>query len=125
MPISYRIDVERNLVLTTGSGTLTDNDIIQFKARLLQDPDFKPGMKELSDIRGIDQLDITPSGVQAMVQQDARNSAEVASHKLALVVSKEVAYGMARMYQTLTQSNIETVGVFRDIDEARAWLQLK
>ena len=125
MPISYRIDVERNLVLTTGSGTLTDNDIIQFKARLLQDPDFKPGMKELSDIRGIDQLDITPSGVQAMVQQDARHSAEVASHKLALVVSKEVAYGMARMYQTLTQSNIETVGVFRDIDEARAWLQLK
>ena len=125
MPISYRIDLERNLVLTTASGTLTDDDIVQLKTRLVRDPDFKPGMKELSDIRGIDQLDVTPGGVGAMVQQDIRDSAEVASHKLALVVSKEVAYGMARMYQTLTKSNIETVSVFRDIDEARAWLQLK
>lgn len=125
MPISYRIDVERNLVLTTASGTLTDDDIVQHKARLVRDPDFNSAMKELSDIRGIDQLDVTPGGVAAMVQQDIRDSAAVASHKLALVVSKEVAYGMARMYQTLTKSNIEAVGVFRDIDEARAWLQLK
>jgi len=125
MPISYRIDVERDLVLTLGSGSLTDDDIVQFKARLLRDPDFKPGMRELSDIRGVDQFDVTPAGVQAMVQQDTRDSEKIASHKLAIVVSKAVAYGMARMYQTMTESNIETVRVFRDIDEASAWLQLK
>lgn len=125
MPISYRIDVEHCLILTTASGTLTDDDIVQHKARIVQDPDFRPGMKELSDIRGVDQLNVTPAGIMEMVNQDAKDSTTVGSHQLALVVSKEVAFGMARMYQSLTKPNIETVGVFRDIDEARVWLQLK
>jgi hypothetical protein len=31
---------------------------------------------------------------------------------------------MARMYQSLTESNEQNhVGVFRDIDEAKAWLE--
>ena len=125
MPISYRIDLERNLALTTASGTLTDDDVLQLKARLLRDPDFKPGMKELSDIRSIDRLDVTPAGVRAVVQQDKRDRAHVASHKLALVLATEVAFGLVRMYQILTQSTMENVGVFRNIDEANAWLQME
>ncbi len=123
MPVSYTIDVQSSLVLTRASGTLTDDDVIQLKARLVRDPDFKPGMRELSDIRNIDHLDVTPAGVRAMVLQDKEDASQVASHKLALVLSEDVAYGMARMYQTLTESNMENVGVFRDIEEARAWLQ--
>jgi hypothetical protein len=123
MPISYRIDPERNLVLTTASGILTDDDVLQHKAHLVQDPAFQPGMKELSDIRGIDRLEVTPAGVRAMVQQDERDGARVASHQLALVLSKDVAYGMARMYQTLAESKMGSVGVFRDAAEAIAWLQ--
>jgi hypothetical protein len=125
MPISYRIDVERNLVLTTASGRLTDDDILQLKARLVRDPAFTPGMKELADIRNIDGLDVTPAGIQAMVQQDRNDSAHLASHKLAIVLSDDVAFGMARMYQTRTESSMGNVGVFRDIEEARTWLQLK
>ncbi len=95
MPISYVIDAGRNLVLTTASGTLTDDDVLGLKGRLVRDPDFKTGMNELSDIRSIDHLDVTPAGVRAMVQRDERDAARVGSHKLALVLSKEVAYGMA------------------------------
>ena len=35
MPISYVTDPERDLILTTASGTFTDDDVIQFKARLV------------------------------------------------------------------------------------------
>lgn len=125
MPISYRIDVERGLVLTTASGTLTDDDILQLKDRLVRDPDFTPGMKELSDIRNIDALDVTPAGIRAMVQQDGKDSERITFQRLALVLSDDVAFGMARMYQTLTGSRMANVGVFRDIEQAKAWLQLK
>lgn len=125
MPISYVIDPERHLVLTTASGTLTDDEVIQFKDRLVRDPGFTPGMSELSDVRGVDRLEVTSAGVRAMVQQDEEAATHVASHKLALVVSQDVAYGMARMYQTLTESHMKHMGIFRDIDEARAWLQLE
>ncbi len=123
MPISYHIDVERRLVLTRASGTLTDADVLALKTRLTQDPDFVPGMRELSDCRGIERLDVTPAGVRAMVQQDQRQGAD-GPHRLALVLSKDVAFGMARMYQSLAGSNEQDhVGVFRDIDEAKAWLE--
>lgn len=125
MPISYRIDAGRSLVLTAASGTLTDEDVLALKERLARDPAFSPDMKELSDCRGIERLDVTPAGIRAMVEQDESDSDGAATHKLALVLSTDVAYGMARIYQSLSEvHDNENVGVFRDLDEAKAWLEV-
>jgi hypothetical protein len=125
MPVSYHIDVKRDLVLTTASGILTDEDVLEHKAKLTNDTLFKPGMKELSDLRFIDRLAVTPDGVRAMVQKDSLDKVQLVSHKLAIIVSQDLAFGMARMYQTLTQSNLENVGIFRSIEDARVWLQVE
>jgi hypothetical protein len=66
MPISYRIDEARALVLTTATGALTDADILGLKARLQVDPRWSPGMRELADVREIDRLDVTTEGVRRM-----------------------------------------------------------
>ena len=71
MPISYRIDPSRKLVLTQASGVLTDADILTLKASLKADARFSAGMSELSDIRQIGRLDVTAAGVRAMVDYDA------------------------------------------------------
>jgi hypothetical protein len=120
MPLTYRIVSEERLVLTEGSGVLTDADVLAHKERLLSDPAFQPGMRELSDIRAIERIAVTPEGVRAMVDYDRR--AGVAAHRLALVVSQEVAFGMARMYQLVGAREDQSVGVFRSIDEAMQWL---
>jgi hypothetical protein len=122
MPISYEIDEARGLVHTTASGTLTDSDILQLKARLVADPRWRSTMRELSDVRAIDKLEVTAEGVQSMMLRDQSDAAALASYRLAIVVSKEVAYGMARMYQILTERTVPHVGVFRDMEEARSWL---
>jgi hypothetical protein len=122
MPISYRIDEARGLVLTTASGTLTDSDILQLKARLAADPRWKPGLRELSDIRSIDRLDVTTKGVQQMAMRDEGDAAALASYRLAIVVSHQFVYGMARMYQMLTERTAPNVGVFQDMEEAKRWL---
>jgi hypothetical protein len=121
MPISYRI--EGNLVLTTASGVLTDDDILQLKKQLVGDPAFKPGMGELSDVRAVEQLAVTPEGVRLMVQHDAAHADQVRTIRLAIVVAKDEVFGMARMYQMLTEGTVDNVKVFRDIAEARAWLE--
>jgi hypothetical protein len=47
---------------------------------------------------------------------------DVGYARLAIVVAKEVSYGLGRMFSTLTEHlPLETV-VFRDIDEAEVWL---
>ncbi len=125
MPISYRIDEEKGLVLTTATGALTDSDILQLKASLLADPRWKPGMRELSDVRAIDRLEVTTDGVTQMMLQDTGAAAALASYRLAIVVSHQVVYGMARMYQMLTEHNVPNVRVFRDIEEAKRWLEVE
>ena len=123
MPITYRIDTERNLVHTTASGTLTDEDVISMKASLVRNPDFRPGMNELSDIRQVEELAVTPEGIRQMVQQDEEDVDQITKHRLAIVVSQDLAFGMARMYEMLTEGHMENVSVFRELDEAVAWLE--
>jgi hypothetical protein len=125
MPISYRIDEPRGLILTTASGVLTDSDILQLKASLLADPRWKPGMRELSDVRMIDRLEVTAAGVAQMMLRDAADAAALASYRLAIVVAHDLAYGMARMYQMLTEQSVPNVRVFRDMEEAKSWLELE
>ena len=96
MPISYRIDPSRKLVLTTATGVLTDDDLIRHKQRLVADPAFQPGMRQLSDVRGVTDLQVTPLGVRLMVAADEGHAAALAGHRLAIVVSKDLAFGMAR-----------------------------
>jgi hypothetical protein len=43
-------------------------------------------------------------------------------HKLAIVAEENVAYGMSRMYQTLGEPNIRSVGVFRNYKDGEEWL---
>jgi hypothetical protein len=44
------------------------------------------------------------------------------SHRTALVVSTPVDFSMARMYASLAQEVDPDFSVFRDLDEAEAWL---
>jgi hypothetical protein len=119
MPISYQIDEARRLVLTTASGALTDSDILRLKARLVADPKRKPGMRELSDVRSIDRLEVTADGVRQMMMRDERHAAALGSYRLAIVVSHQVGYGMARMDQMLTEHILQDVRVFRDMEQAK------
>ena len=122
MPLTYRIDPARRLVLTHATGVLTDADLLAHKERLVRDPAFDPGMWQLSDIRNIERLDVTAVGVQAMVDHDNSNAARRRGHRLALVVPADEAFGMARMYQLMHHSEEENIGVFRTMGEAEAWL---
>ena len=120
MPISYRIDAERSLVVTTAQGVLTDGDILTMKRQLSADPGFKEGMRELSDVRSITDLQVTPAGVQKMAGLDSIATPD--DYKLAIVVGENVVFGMARMYQSLTERNLPHIQVFRDYDAAVSWL---
>ena len=125
MPISFEIDPRLGLVRTTATGVLTDEELLQHKRDLQGDPRFDASMKELSDIRGVERLDVTAEGVRRAVAMDQGQADALGDYKLALVVSADVVFGMARMYQMMTEENIEGVGVFRDIEEALEWLGVK
>ena len=124
MPISYSIDRDLGVVFTTSTGRLTDDDILENKRKLTADPEYSSQLVELSDVRSVTELAVTPEGVARMVSKDAEDADKLDGYKLAIVVSKEVAFGLGRMYETMTQENMPGVGIFRDMNEAREWLGL-
>lgn len=124
MPITYRIDPDQGLILTTATGVLTDDELLDHKRALAADPDFSPGMRQLSDVRGVERLDVTPQGVRLMVALDRHQADQLGAWKLAIVTTADFVFGTARMYQTMTDEELKHVQVFRDMAEARSWLGL-
>ena len=122
MPLTYLIDEELGVVRTTATGRLTDAELLEHKKVLMDDPKFRPGMRELSDIRGVDALDVSPQGVMRAASFDSANSPTVGRHQLGILVPSDHVFGMARMYQMRTDGNTGGVHVFRDEAEAELWL---
>jgi hypothetical protein len=120
--MSYSIDTTRQLVLTRAWGVLTDADLLEHKAQLANDSGFSASMAELSDVRGVERLAVTTEGVKLMVAHDVASSDRMAGHRLALVVSSDESFGMARMYSQRSDGGPQDVGVFRSMTEAEAWL---
>jgi hypothetical protein len=124
MPITYRIDTDQGLILTAATGVLTDEELLKHKRALAADPDFSPGMRQLSDVRGVERLEVTPEGVRLMVALDRDQADQLGDWRLAIVTTADFVFGTARMYQSMTDEEQNRVQVFRDMAEARSWLGL-
>ena len=120
MPVSYQIDRERRIVYTKAFGVLTNSDILDFQKRLREDPEFEPDFRQFADCRAIDEMGVTREGVE---EASSRSPFSHGSRR-ALVVSSDVAFGMARMLENLRHDAGDEIRVFREAEEARRWLGL-
>ena len=123
MPLHSVIQKEQRLVITTGEGRLTLEDVKENQHRLLSDPDFDPGFNQLLDATAITEMAITVDEIKRAV------SPKVFSPKSrrAFVVSSTFMYGMARMIQTYNElsQGSTAVTIFRDRASALEWLGVK
>lgn len=124
MPINYSIDEDVGVVLTTASGVLTENELLEHKRKIISDPKFRPGFVELSDVQSISDLDISASGLEKFVAQDEADAERLRGFKLAIVVSGALEYGMGAMYEMMSLQNNKDVRIFRDMRLAKDWLQI-
>ncbi len=60
---------------------------------------------------------------RALLSQDEADAAKLEGCRLAIVASEDLVYGMARMYEMQVGALPPSVGVFRDMAEAEAWLE--
>jgi hypothetical protein len=125
MPIKYSIDKRLGVVFTTASGVLTENELLEHKRKLMSDPEFESGFSELSDVRFISDLVISPASIETFVEEDTANAERLKGYKLAIVVSGALEFGMGTMYQVMSGENSTNVRIFRDLDQAKEWLQIE
>jgi len=123
MPLHSVIQKEQRLVITTGEGRLTLEDVKENQHRLLSDPDFDPGFNQLLDATAITEMAITVDEIKRAVSPKVFSP----TSRRAFVVSSTFMYGMARMIQTYNElsQGSTAVTIFRDRASALEWLGVK
>ncbi|HTT68911.1 MAG TPA: hypothetical protein VMF70_12870 [Gemmatimonadales bacterium] len=118
MPADYRIDRAARVVYSRAWGVLTDQDLVDNRVALFTDPAFAPEFNQLYDLSAVTEIRVTSPALLQL----SLSSRFAPSSRRAVVVSSDVAFGMARMYAILT-GHEETVQVFRDRASAVGWLE--
>jgi len=120
MPCAYTIDLARSLVLSRGWGVVTDRDLLAHVHALTADSRFARDFHQLADLRDVTDVQITASCIREMVRLNPFG----AGARRALVITSDVVFGMARMYQILSDESPDELEIFRKMDNALQWLRI-
>jgi hypothetical protein len=118
MPYSCTIDVARRRVSCRAEGVLTQRDIFDEQPRVRTHPGFDPMFDQLIDLTAATDLDFDYSSMSSV----ANTTIFRPGARRALVANTAVQYGIARMFQALSEGNNHVVAIFRDLADAEAWL---
>ncbi|SDY27257.1 hypothetical protein [Citreimonas salinaria] len=129
----YSIDSRTRIVHVRFSGVLDTQAVLAGFAAYVADPQGRPGQSCLVDLSGVEQFAIDFSGVCALVERMQAREAELEQAprdgdlpRHALYAPSDIAFGTCRMYQSIAQGLLAAeIGVFRDMCQARLFLDLE
>jgi hypothetical protein len=124
MPLSYEIDSARNLVVLTGRGGLSAEDVLKGRAALAADPHMKAGMLGLVDLRSLSGFELAGREVFTLAQSHVEFPFLSPESRTAIVVRDAAAFALARMYVLSRRKDAEPMAIFYDVAEAWSWLGL-
>lgn len=121
MPFIYTIDVERNLIRLTFRGPVVAKDLEEVGSAIWADPRYRTQMDVLADMRQA-KVDMT---YDQMSDYARFMSSRSSMHRHAVVVSRRLEFGLARMYEQLTDAALARaeLRVFFDMEAAEHWLR--
>ena len=122
MPFDRHIDEEANLLVARLSGEIDAGTLLSEIEAAKHDGRLQPGYRTYIDL-----TDAVPAGIDG---ETVRRAAQIACQfdakegpvRVAILAKSDVAYGLARMYATLSEQLQRHVAVFRDPAPARRWL---
>ena len=122
MPADYTIDTQRRLVTTTASGVLTMADVLAYGNTLLKDPEFDPNFSQFLDFSQVSEWKLDAAEMHSMAQFTVFSP----HSRRAIWAPSDLSFGLARMFEMLRDFAGETgIRVFRNRDDAMAWIFLK
>jgi len=95
----------------------------QVRREIEADPDFGPGMNRVWDERDCT-IDVSHEDLARLAGIWAQSSARHGPRKLAYLVKDDLSWGFNRVFEAYRNNPELTYKLFRDYDEAKAWLGL-
>ena len=124
MDVRTKMDPEKDCRYHTVTGELTLVRLKNALSAVYARPGFRYDQSSLWDLRKATTQHVSAAEVQSIAALVKKHWAGSEAARSALVVSTDLDYGMARMYEMLMEGEIgPRVKVFRDMEEAKAWLE--
>lgn len=119
--IHYRIDPNRKRIWTACIGNVNPKEIRKHFQDLARDPIRPDRLNVLLDLTEMTSLPETDQ-LRAVSKDLKKHQAQLRFNACAIVASRNVLFGMMRMFQALARNSFRTTQVFRTAAEAEAWL---
>lgn len=121
--MASRIDLSSGFAHVQIYGHVTWDDFRNAFARMLEHPDYRPGMDALWDTRGADFSQFTSPELVRFGEFVMERGATRDGARGALVLPDAGDHGLSQMYDTLQKLELPVrMKVFRNLAEAEAWL---
>lgn len=124
MPIEHEFDANPPLLRVWMSGVVTDQDVLYYAEAITSNPRLDPVYDELIDLRGMETPVATTGTLRRVADMFRKFERQPEAVKVAFIATTDAAFGLARMYQAFRAESAADMRVFREADEARAWLGL-
>jgi hypothetical protein len=128
MPAEHTIDHEKKLITTVWFGDATDRDLIDSFKKYQQEIKGLPvysSYNEILDLSNTSSFMLSADGIKRLAQLAVNTDVTGVRTRLAIIVNKPVAYGLARMYaayRSLVSEKGKEVRVYMNHCDALEWL---
>ncbi len=127
MPISFKVNARSGYFVTTYRGHISDEDHILAFKRFFTGGEWIPDMNELAIASEANSSSISLESLRGLITFKNRHYEEhnVKHVKIAIYAPGDLAFGISRMYDVITETeqSPEEVMAFRNIREAIRWLK--
>jgi len=124
MDIQTKIIPEHNLRKHMIVGVINVMDLRKMLKEFYESPEFDLTMNAIWDLSAADFSKVSTNQVRALADMVYHYWGQSGRSRSALVVTKNLDFGLSRMYEMLVAKSGESqVGVFRTMEEAERWIK--
>ena len=119
MPFSLQLEPASGVVVGTCTGMLNASDARKGATTFWANPDWS-GRPVVWDFRAA-QFDIHAPEIRDIAQFILENQPPAPPPRVAFVTTRDVDFGLARIFEVYREHPTTSFRVFRDLDEAMSW----
>jgi len=122
MRVNTFVDKKSSVIIHTVTGEITFQEIKSSYEAVLSHPDFQEDLCVIWDIRDADASKFDSQDVIRLARYFETQLKNRAKFKVAIIVSRDLEYGLSRMYQVAAADLPAKIGIFINLEDAKKWV---
>lgn len=120
--MDLKFDPMKNIATIRIVGAAGSKEILAAFDAAVASEQYKPGMGRLWDFREIDLSELPSEIIKQMAHYSRSFPPGINDVKVAFVVSRQLEYGLARMFAGFSEEARTTIRVFQNVEDAESWM---